>query len=194
MFTLCPAFPPVLLQENQALQAKQRELQAALAAAQRDVTLAAGQQERITALEAEVAQAQAAAAEAQQQLELVASRSGVLEKAYAAAQQVGPGLKETWWCYRGASAVHVPLVKCLTRREPPQPCPFIPPPTTLQESSALQTKQRELQSALAAAHKDVRAAAGQQERISALEAEVAQALASAAAAHEQLALDRKSLG
>ncbi len=98
------------LQESQALQTKQRELQAALAAAQRDVTLAAGQQERITALEAEVAQAQAAATEAQQQLELAASRSGVLEKAYAAAQQVGPGLRETWWCCRGATALPTDVV------------------------------------------------------------------------------------
>lgn len=76
---------------------KQRELQAALSSAQRDVNLAAGQQERIAALEAEVAQAHASAAAAHQELALAASRTGVLEKAYAATQQVG-GLRESNAC------------------------------------------------------------------------------------------------
>ena len=73
------------------LQSKQRELQAALAAAQKEGRAAAGQQERITVLQAEVAQAQASAAAAHEQLALMQSRSEVLEKAYAAASQVGKG-------------------------------------------------------------------------------------------------------
>jgi len=51
MFTLCPAFPPVLLQENQALQAKQRELQAALAQSEKAARAALGQQERLESLQ-----------------------------------------------------------------------------------------------------------------------------------------------
>lgn len=99
-----PVWPPSPAapapQESQALQTKQRELQAALSAARRDANLAAGQQERISALEAEVAQAQASAAAAQQQLDLAASRTGVLEKAYSQAQQVG-GSCVAWVCIHG---------------------------------------------------------------------------------------------
>ena len=76
------------MQESQALQTKQRQLQAALASAQKEGRAAAGQQERIAALEAEVTQAQASAAAAHEQLALAQSRGGVLEKAFAAASQV----------------------------------------------------------------------------------------------------------
>lgn len=135
--------PPSHPQESASLHLKQRELQSALSAAQRDARAAAGQQERISALEAEVAQAHASAMAAHEQLALAASRSGVLEKAYAAA---------------------------------------------VEESQALQGKQRELQAALAASQKEARAAAGLQERLSGLAAELEASQKEAAAASEQLTL------
>lgn len=84
----CHPTPHPTPQESSALQTKQRQLQSALASAQKDIRAAAGQQMRISALEAEVAQAQASAAAAHEQLALAASRSGVLEKAYTAAVEV----------------------------------------------------------------------------------------------------------
>ncbi len=156
---------------------------------------AAGQQERITALEAEVAQALASAAAAHEQLALAASRSGVLEKAYAAAVEVSSGwvglARCTWAEFEAphAGAAHptfgTPLLR-LTGRHTALTLAALAPLCPLQESQALQTKQRALQAALASSQKEARVAAGLQERLSGLAAELEASQKEAAAASEQL--------
>lgn len=61
---------------------------AAMASLQKEARAAESQRERAAALEAELAEVRHAAQAAAEQQALAASRSAVLEKAYAAAQQV----------------------------------------------------------------------------------------------------------
>lgn len=82
----CIAAPPP--QESKSLQAKQRQLQTALASSQKELRAAAGRQEQAAALAAELEAAQAAAAAATQELALAHGRCSVLERAHAAAFEV----------------------------------------------------------------------------------------------------------
>lgn len=80
-------------QEAQALHAKQRQLLAALGAAEKAARAGAAQQGPAEALQAELEQARASAATAAAEQELAQSRSSVLEKAYTAAVQEAQALQ-----------------------------------------------------------------------------------------------------
>ena len=84
-----PPHPSHPLQEAKALQAKQRQLEDALEDSRFEARAAAAQQEQIAGLAAELAAALREAAAASEQLTLAHGRGATLEKAYAAAMQVG---------------------------------------------------------------------------------------------------------
>ena len=180
-------------QESQALQAKQRQLQAALAASQKEARAAAGLQEQLSSLASQLEVSQKEAAAASEQLTLAHSRSAVLEKAYAAAVEVsrdgGVGSVRGSWQERGVlqeCGLHVCRLDCASAT-PTERCAALPP-SRPQDSHALQTKQRQLQAALAQAQKEARAAAGQSDRLAALQAELQQAQEAADSAIQQVSL------
>ena len=92
----------------QALQARQRQLAAQLAAADKVQRSAAGQEQRAASLLAELADARAAADAAQHEAASARSRSSVLERAHAAAAEVRPcgtGAAPRAWPF-AAQSVH----------------------------------------------------------------------------------------
>lgn len=90
----CPltSFPPSRTssrQEAQALQGKQRHLQATLFESEKKAQAAMAQQAKIDDLAAELEEVQQQQAAAAEEQELAQSRAAVVEKAYAAAIEVG---------------------------------------------------------------------------------------------------------
>jgi len=174
---LCP------LQESQALQTKQRALQAALASSQKEAREAAGLQERLSGLAAELEASQKEAAAASEQLTFAHSRTAVLEKAYAAAVEVSRWRKHVWCrmdrssgmpAWRAGLTRAAAYVSYVCASQPVQviqsttaPCPICL--IALQETHSLQSKQRQLQAALAEAQKEARAAVGQSDRLATLQ-------------------------
>lgn len=165
----------VLPQESQALHVKQRELQAALAASQKEARAAAGLQERLSSLAAELEASQKEAAAASEQLTLAHSRTAVLEKAYASAVEVSIGGRVLAVVGREKQQQAAPCASAAPQPARLAPCSrdhsgfFCGVPSPVQESHSLQTKQRQLQAALAEAQKEARTAASQSDRLATLQ-------------------------
>lgn len=164
-----------------------------MAALQKEARAAAGLQERVSALQADLQAAQAEVAAAREQAALAASRSGVLEKAYAAAQEVGGASRGLRCKLACCSALFFRCLACLSSLQHgymTSPLPCFVSLSPLQEAKALQFRQRQLQAVLDMAQMEARAAAGKEQRAADLAAELMQARQAAAETAQQLELAR----